>query len=112
MKNSIIAAIWALLIISMPVRANIPQPIIDKAYRGTIKLKIDATDLSHRIFQVNETIPVTSGKLTLLYPAWIPGHHSPVGPINKLAGLKVTADGDVGLRSRNEVSSRWRCIKG
>lgn len=94
MKNSIIAAICALLIIAIPVKANIPQPI-DKAYQGTIKLKVDATNLSQRIFQVNETIPVTSGKLTLLYPAWIPGHHSPVGPINKLAGLKINADGNV-----------------
>lgn len=99
MRNSIIAAISALFILAMPARANIPQPDIpqpkDKPYVGTIKLKVDATDLSHRIFQVNETIPVSSGKLTLLYPAWIPGHHSPVGPINKLAGLKITAGGNI-----------------
>ncbi len=96
MKNYIIVTLSALLFLAMPARADIPQPDalqpIDKAYQGTIKLKVDATDLAHRIFQVNESIPVSSGKLTLLYPAWIPGHHSPVGPINKLAGLKITAN--------------------
>ncbi|MGH8131906.1 MAG: M61 family metallopeptidase, partial [Steroidobacteraceae bacterium] len=34
-----------------------------------------------------------AGTLTLLYPKWIPGNHSPTGPIDKLAGLKVSAAG-------------------
>ena len=31
--------------------------------------------------------------MTLLYPKWIPGTHSPTGPIASLAGLKITANG-------------------
>ena len=31
--------------------------------------------------------------MTLLYPKWIPGDHSPTGPIAMLAGLTLSADG-------------------
>jgi predicted metalloprotease with PDZ domain len=55
---------------------------------------VDATDLAHAIFAVKETIPVTGpGPLTLLYPRWLPGNHSPSGPIDKLAGLVISAAG-------------------
>lgn len=60
---------------------------------GPITVAVDASDISRRIFQVRETIPVRPGKLTLLYPQWIPGHHSPIGPISKFAGLTVRAAG-------------------
>ncbi|QEN95420.1 M61 family metallopeptidase [Xanthomonas translucens pv. undulosa] len=33
--------------------------------------------------------------MTLLYPQWIPGNHSPTGPIDKLAGLVIKANGQV-----------------
>lgn len=54
---------------------------------------VDATDVHRRIVDVHETIPVQGGELTLLYPEWIPGNHSPTGPISKIAGLITTADG-------------------
>ncbi|TAN06033.1 MAG: M61 family peptidase [Rhodanobacteraceae bacterium] len=72
--------------------AHIPQPA-DTPYPGTIAIHVDATDTSQGIFRVHETIPVTAGKLILLYPKWIPGDHSPSGPIDMLAGLKITANG-------------------
>lgn len=75
-----------------PDEFTIPPPK-DVAFPGTIDLHVDATDLAHRIFNVHETIPVTAGKLILLYPAWIPGDHEPSGPIDKFAGLTVTANG-------------------
>ena len=31
--------------------------------------------------------------MTLLYPQWLPGNHGPSGPIDSLAGLRITADG-------------------
>jgi predicted metalloprotease with PDZ domain len=68
-------------------------PPADVEYPGTIKLHVDATDLDHRIFSVRETIPVNPGKITLLYPQWIPGDHEPSGPIDQLAGLIITANG-------------------
>ncbi|MBE7217762.1 MAG: M61 family metallopeptidase [Caulobacteraceae bacterium] len=55
---------------------------------------VDVTDTAHRIFNVRETIPVAGpGPLTLLYPQWLPGNHSPSGPIDKVAGLFVSAGG-------------------
>jgi predicted metalloprotease with PDZ domain len=72
---------------------TIPVPR-DVAYPGTIKLHVEATDLAHRIFRVQETIPVSAGPVTLLYPQWIPGHHSPTGPIDKFAGLVIKAGGE------------------
>jgi predicted metalloprotease with PDZ domain len=72
--------------------AHIPPPQ-DTPYAGTIGIHVDATDLSQGIFRVQETIPVKAGELTLLYPKWIPGEHSPSGPIDMLAGLKISADG-------------------
>ncbi|MGI8841612.1 MAG: M61 family metallopeptidase [Caulobacteraceae bacterium] len=76
-----------------PPTAPIAAPR-DAPYPGAIRLAVDATDLTHAIFNVRETIPVAGpGPMTLLYPKWIPGNHSPTGPIDKLAGLVVTAGG-------------------
>ena len=71
--------------------SSIPPPR-DVAYApGTIRLEVDATNLNQRIFKVRQTIPVQSGPLTLLYPAWVPGGHSPRGAIDKIAGLTFKA---------------------
>ena len=72
--------------------AAIPAPA-DVAWPGTLKLDVDATDVGRRIFRVREQIPVVPGPLTLLYPQWLPGNHAPRGPIDKLAGLVVRANG-------------------
>lgn len=71
---------------------KVPAPQ-DKPYPGTVTIHVDANDTAQGIFRVHETIPVQAGALTLLYPQWIPGDHSPTGPINMLAGLKLTAAG-------------------
>ncbi|MGH8397315.1 MAG: M61 family metallopeptidase [Gammaproteobacteria bacterium] len=71
---------------------QIPPPR-DIPYPGTIKLAVDASDTSQGIFRVHEIIPVAPGTLTLLYPKWIPAFHEPSGPIAKLAGLSVVANG-------------------
>ena len=51
-------------------------PPQDIPFPGVIALAVDATDLDHAIFTVHETVPV-SGPITLLYPRWLPGSHSP-----------------------------------
>jgi predicted metalloprotease with PDZ domain len=76
----------------IPITDSIPAPK-DIPYPGTIRLAVDATDVARGIYQVKETIPVSAGPLTLLYPNWLPGTHSPTGPISKLDGLVVTANG-------------------
>ena len=65
----------------------------DEPYLGPISLQVDATDLDRKIFRVRETLPARAGRLTLLYPRWIPGHHGPTADAGKLAGLRVTAGG-------------------
>jgi len=72
--------------------STIPQPQ-DVPYPGTIKLEIDATNLSQRIFRVKETIPAQPGPLTLLYPMWVPGGHTPRNAIDKIAGITFKANG-------------------
>jgi predicted metalloprotease with PDZ domain len=66
----------------------------DTPYPGTIRLAVDATDVTRHIFRVQETIPVTGGPLTLLYPKWLPGTHRPDGRIDALAGLVIKANGE------------------
>jgi predicted metalloprotease with PDZ domain len=75
-----------------PRTDQVPAPQ-DTPYPGTIALHVDASDTAQGIFRVHETIPVQAGALTLLYPQWIPGDHSPTGPIAMLAGLELSANG-------------------
>ena len=58
-----------------------------------ITLSVDLRDAPKKIIHATETIPVTSGALTLVYPKWIPGEHGPTGPIDNQAGFFVTANG-------------------
>lgn len=62
-------------------------------YPGTIRLDVDATNLSQRVFQVKQRIPVQAGPITLLFPKWLPGNHADYGRVDKLAGLVITANG-------------------
>ncbi|HEX5234854.1 MAG TPA: M61 family peptidase [Silvibacterium sp.] len=61
--------------------------------QSPITLKVDITDAPRKIIHGRLTIPVKPGPLTLLYPKWIPGEHGPTGPIDNLAGLIITANG-------------------
>ena len=58
-----------------------------------IKLEVDATEAPRGILHAQLHIPASPGKLTLFYPKWIPGEHSPSGPIKDLTGLKFSAEG-------------------
>ncbi len=78
---------------AQPIANTIPAAQ-DVAWPGVITLLVDATDVTRGIFQVSETIPLsTAGPLTLLYPQWLPGNHSPTGQISNLAGIKFSAGG-------------------
>ena len=80
-----------------PQPIPMPPPIAaprDIPYQGTIRLRVDATDIDRRILRVMETIPVRGGEpLTLLYPLWLPGRHSPRGRVDHVGGLKIFASG-------------------
>jgi predicted metalloprotease with PDZ domain len=58
-----------------------------------ITLDVDATDAPRKILHARLRIPAQPGKLTLVYPKWIPGEHGPNGPITDLVGLRMSAAG-------------------
>ncbi len=76
----------------VPLPAPIAAPA-DTPYPGTISLLVNVTNVSDRILNVHETIPIKGRDITLLYPEWLPGTHSPSDPAGELAGLVVTANG-------------------
>ena len=84
------------LSLSFAAHADVPAPRDTPYAPGTILLEVDASDTAQRIFRVKQTLPVAAGPLTLLYPQWLPGNHAPRGPIDKLAGLVVTANDGTG----------------
>jgi predicted metalloprotease with PDZ domain len=76
------------------VKADRVPAARDIPYPGTIQLTVDASDVTRGIFRVRERVPVTGpGDFVLLYPEWLPGHHSPTGKINKVAGFRASANG-------------------
>ncbi len=68
-------------------------PLLLCAQDNAIRLRVDATDAPRRLFHVRMSMPAKPGPVTLLYPEWIPGEHSPTGPIADLVGLKFQASG-------------------
>src|ERR1700688_1169652 len=54
---------------------------------------VDAREAPRGIERVHLVLPVKPGKLTLLYPKWLPGEHAPNGPIGGVSGLKFSANG-------------------
>lgn len=87
----------ALLALSLTVAfslpAQVPVPRDTPYLPGAVRIEVDASNLAQRIVRVRQTIPVNAGKLTLLYPQWLPGNHAPRGPIDKIAGLTFSAAG-------------------
>jgi predicted metalloprotease with PDZ domain len=116
MKLSRTALIAGLLASAAPALAQTspgPQPVPmpapveearDVAYPGVLKVEVDATDLERRIFRVRQSIPVTApGPMTILFPQWVPGGHSPRNPIYSIAGVTFRADGQVVPWKRDPV---------
>ena len=56
-------------------------------------VEVDAREAPRGIERVRLVLPVKAGKLTLLYPKWLPGDHAPTGPIGGLSGLRFAANG-------------------
>jgi predicted metalloprotease with PDZ domain len=56
-------------------------------------IQVDAREAPRGIMSAHLTLPVAAGPLTLVYPKWLPGYHSPAGPLTSLAGPIFKADG-------------------
>jgi predicted metalloprotease with PDZ domain len=85
----------------------VPGPAIpapkDRPYPGEITLSVDASDVEHRVFHVHETLTGITPDTILLYPKWLPGTHAPEGPIDRVAGLTITASGSAVPWTRDTV---------
>jgi predicted metalloprotease with PDZ domain len=64
-----------------------------------LTVTVDASRAARKIFSVTERLPVAPGAFTFVYPKWIPGYHGPVGPIEDVVDMHVSANG-------NEIA--WR----
>ncbi len=76
----------------VPLPPPIPAPA-DTPYPSTISLSVDITNILDRVLNVHETVPVNGREITMLYPEWLPGTHSPSNPVANMAGLTITANG-------------------
>jgi predicted metalloprotease with PDZ domain len=65
----------------------------DRPYPGEIQLAVDASDVGRRIIRVHETVSGIGPDTVLLYPKWLPGTHAPEGPIDRIANLRIAANG-------------------
>ena len=92
MKIPTVLAFSLFAALSLPAAYAQTAPPRDVPYEGILRIDVDATDIDRRIFRVHTTMPAQPGEMTLLYPQWIPGNHSPTGQIDKLAGLVVKSD--------------------
>jgi predicted metalloprotease with PDZ domain len=64
---------------------------------------LDARKAPLGIAYARMTIPVQPGPFTIDYPEWIPGEHSPSGPLNDMSELRVSANGKAIEWHRDQV---------
>src|SRR5271168_3654880 len=65
----------------------------DREYRGEIRLDVNASEVEHRTVHVSEHISGIDRGTVLLFPKWKPGNHSTTGPIERIGGLRISANG-------------------
>ena len=78
---------------ALACQATFADTVKDTPYPGTLSVAVDMHDAQRKIFTVHETIPVSAGNLTLRYPKWIPGEHSPSGTLIGVTAMQIKADG-------------------
>lgn len=69
-----------------------------------VRLSVDASAAPRRLLYATMQFPVKPGPMSLLYPKWIPGEHGPTGPIEDLAGIRMTANGQPVRWHRDDVN--------
>lgn len=66
----------------------------DLPFVGNIRLDVDASNLSQRIYRVRESIPVQApGPMVLLYPQWETASHAPTASVAGLTSLTIESNG-------------------
>src|SRR5213075_1071105 len=90
MKRMFIAVLLALCSPGIP---SAQAPAAQSRVTSVITLAVDARETPRKLLHARETLNVTPGALTLVYPKWLPGEHAPDGPIDDLVGLSFSAGG-------------------
>src|SRR5258707_13926805 len=54
-------------------------------------LFVDCSDARRGVFHAHVVLPAMAGPMTFVYPKWVPGEHTPTGPLMQMAGLHVHA---------------------
>src|SRR5436190_11492800 len=78
-------------------------PAAEPSTTRPIELSLDATEAPRKLLHARLVIPAAPGPLTLYYPKWIPGEHSPSGPVADLSGLQLRAGGKPLAWQRDDV---------
>ena len=90
MKQITLAWLVVLCALASP---HAQTPPAQSRVTGTIALAVDVRETPRKLLHARETLTVTPGALTLVYPKWIPGEHAPDGPIDDLVALTFTSGG-------------------
>jgi predicted metalloprotease with PDZ domain len=91
-------ALVLMVVVVSGLRGAVAQTADDPA-----RIDVDLRDAVKYVFHAQLSLPAKPGPMTLVYPKWIPGDHSPVGPIFDLTGLKVSASGKEVAWKRDDV---------
>jgi predicted metalloprotease with PDZ domain len=61
--------------------------------REPIRIEVDASEVTREIVHVRMWIPAEPGPTALVFPVWIPGHHTSEDLVRDMAGLEISAAG-------------------
>lgn len=64
---------------------------------------VDTREAPRGIMKAHLNMPVRAGALTLVYPKWLPGRHSPAGPATSLAAPRFSVNGAPLLWNRDAL---------
>ncbi len=73
------------------------------AQKTPIQITADLTEAPRKLFHAEIDIPVAAGPLTLTTPKWVPGHHTPSGPLSDITGVVFTANGKTLAWRRDDI---------
>ena len=77
---------------------------------AAVRLQVDLRDAAKRVYHSKMEFPVKPGPLTLVYPKWIPGEHSPTEAIVDATGLHFRGGGKEIAWRRDDVDLyAFRC---
>ena len=96
MRSALVVAALGLCA-SAAARGLIPEPNANAVPYATQSnpetLLLDASTAGRGFATSTMEIPVQPGPFTFVYPEWIPGYHSPHGPLVDVSQIKVSANG-------------------